>query len=379
MRILFFTRVFGGVTTTFIRNEIDFLTKENDFLYLCQQMDGNPADYPYVRQIPFTENRLIKKIRWKLWQWDRLCSFVNPAYGRKVKALLSEFRPDVIHCHFAYEAIALLDNIAIDQYKVVLHFHGYDASQMIRKKSYIRKLRSILKHPNVYAVSVNRFFIQQLSALLNIPPSRFLLLHCGVDTTLFSPGGNSTEKKERLFVQVSSLALKKGHEFTLKAFALFTQRNPGLNSRLILTGDGSRKEILSRLALELGIADRVEFTGNVDPLTAVSLLRKADVFLHHSITPPNGDMEGIPTAIMEAMAVELPIVSTIHSGIPELVEEGVNGYLVPEKEVEQYALRMEDALKIGRLPANRQKIEAYFNKINHNQDLYRFYSTLTGA
>jgi colanic acid/amylovoran biosynthesis glycosyltransferase len=77
---------------------------------------------------------------------------------------------------------------------------------------------------------------------------------------------------------------------------------------------------------------------------------------------------------MEAMAFNLPIVSTIHSGIPELVTEGVNGYLVREKDVDNYALRIMDALKMGKLSINRDKIINEYNLESHNNLLKLIYN-----
>ena len=105
-------------------------------------------------------------------------------------------------------------------------------------------------------------------------------------------------------------------------------------------------------------------------------MKQADVFVHHSITSSNGDQEGIPTALMEAMAMELPVISTIHSGIPELVQNGVNGYLVQEKDINTYAKKMSEALKLGKLLKNREIINADFELTKHNEQLVQLYQKL---
>lgn len=376
MKVLFYTNNFGFTTTTFIRNEVDYLLEHTTFRYLCQDITGPYADKQFLFAIPFRENSLMQKIRWLLWKWDWACSFYSPSYSEKVKAFLKEYSPDIIHCHFGYEALMLLDNIDYGNYKVIIHFHGYDASQMIRKKSYIRKLKRVLSKDNVYAISCNDFFVHSLTKTLGIPASKFMVLRCGVDLNTFASSLITDGHQGKVFLQVSSLAEKKGHEITIRAFARFLKATDLKDSILIFTGDGSRRPALENLTKELGIEGNIRFVGNVNPTEVANLMAHADVFLHHSITPANGDMEGIPTAIMEAMAMELPVVSTYHSGIPELVEDGVNGFLVKERDVETYAQKMAGALLLGRLPVNRRKIEMYYNKEKHNEQLVSFYEEI---
>ena len=88
----------------------------------------------------------------------------------------------------------------------------------------------------------------------------------------------------------------------------------------------------------------------------------------------NGDEEGIPNAIMEAMAMKLPILSTFHAGIPELVEHGVNGLLCEEKDIDSLATQMLEIQSWGKLDKNRQKIIDEFNYESHNKKLLEFYN-----
>ena len=104
------------------------------------------------------------------------------------------------------------------------------------------------------------------------------------------------------------------------------------------------------------------------------LLLEANAFVHHSITASNGDAEGLPNAIIEAMAMELPVISTWHAGIPELIEDGVNGYLVKEKDVDTYVKRMKDILEWKYQPKNREKIVSHFSNEVHCQSLIKIYN-----
>ncbi|MEL6592627.1 MAG: glycosyltransferase, partial [Bacteroidota bacterium] len=109
------------------------------------------------------------------------------------------------------------------------------------------------------------------------------------------------------------------------------------------------------------------------PDQARSLLASAECFVHHSVTATNGDTEGIPNAIMEAMAMEVPVIATIHAGIPELVEDGVNGYLIKEKDVKAYTKAMHDILVWPRKPENREKVLSAFERKQHARSLAQIY------
>lgn len=374
MRILYYSDSYGFPTTTFIRNEVNYFKKHHEIKYISRKVYGNIREYDFVELIP-ASNSLFQKILARLRSWDILFYHRDFQVSRKLKEAVESFNPDIIHCHFFVEALPLLDNIDFSRYPVVIHFHGYDATKMVRYSAYNRRLKQILSKPNVFVVSCNNNFITTLKRVTGTRLERSKVVYYGIDLDLFHP--KKIEREEgKVFLQVSSLVEKKGHEFTLRAFAELLKISYFSDSVLILTGDGTRMPLLANLVEDLGIKDKVMFKGVVTPTQAVELMNKADVFVHHSITSENGDMEGIPNAIIEAMAMELPIVSTNHSGIPELVEDGVNGFLCNEKDIKQFAFNMSRAYKMGRVKENRTKVFSSFNMIEHNSQIENIYKKL---
>ena len=99
------------------------------------------------------------------------------------------------------------------------------------------------------------------------------------------------------------------------------------------------------MAEYLGITDNIDFVGFVLPKDVPNLLSKGSVFIQHSVTAIKGDTEGTPVAIMEAMGAGLPIVSTIHAGIPGVVKNDFNGFVVEEKDVDTMAAHIIELLK----------------------------------
>ena len=121
---------------------------------------------------------------------------------------------------------------------------------------------------------------------------------------------------------------KKGLPTTLRAFACFAEKFTG--AHLTVAGEGPLEGSLRQLAAELGVVDRVTFTGFLDQDALRRELYAAHFFLHPSETGRDGNQEGVPNSLLEAMATGLPVFATTHGGIPEAVEHGVSGWLVPE-------------------------------------------------
>jgi colanic acid/amylovoran biosynthesis glycosyltransferase len=136
-------------------------------------------------------------------------------------------------------------------------------------------------------------------------------------------------------LSVSRLVEKKGIADAIRALA-----RAAAPYEYVVAGDGPMRAELEALARTAGVAHRVRFVGAQTRAQVAALLRSADVFVAPSVTGADGDIEGIPVSIMEAMAVGLPVISTWHSGIPELVDDGVSGMLVPEHDVAALADRL---------------------------------------
>ena len=119
-------------------------------------------------------------------------------------------------------------------------------------------------------------------------------------------------------------------EITLKAFADFRRKYP--NAELVLAGEGPLEGHLKEAAQRLGIAQAVCFPGFLGQRELAAAYRSAHLFLHPSQTTKAGDQEGVPNSMLEAMASGLPVVATRHGGIPEAVDSGQDGLLVPERD-----------------------------------------------
>ena len=174
-----------------------------------------------------------------------------------------------------------------------------------------------------FAIAISGYNRERLLALC--PAGRVHVVHCGVELERHLWRGPAGRDRD-LVLCVASLSAKKGHAHLIEALPLIAERRPAVV--LELAGDGPQRDRILALARRLGVADRVRLLGAQSSEEVRARLAAAGAFALASVRLPSGRMEGIPVALMEAMASGVPVVSTNLSGIPELVQDGVTGLLV---------------------------------------------------
>ena len=380
MRILFFSECFGGYTTTFIYNAVTALAKKHVVKYVCVKRE-NADIFPFgdIEIVPYREDAFLKKTKWILEKSGFYLHYGNNKFSSRINEIIGKFKPDIIHCHFANEALKLIDNYNDKLQPIVITVHGYDVSAMLADYAYVKRLRDMVRRKNIGIIFSCQFFNKKLEDG-NIRPVHSTVLRNSIYPEYFKRDTYAPAKGAFTFLQVSSFVDKKGHFYTVHAFKKFLDTyKPNLSCRLVFSGEGNNCESIKALVVQLGLSEKVEFVGWINPEKVKMLMEDANVFLHHSVTVKNNDQEGIPTSIIEAMAMELPVISTWHAGIPEIVKDGVNGYLVQERDIEYYAQRMNDVLAWGYLKESRQKVIDGFEINRHARQLEEYYYKMISA
>lgn len=374
-KILVYSDRFGGNTTTFIYNEVVGLTNDFRVKYVCTERI-NPQLFPFedVEVVPYEVGRVVRKLRWWAEIYDQSLIFKNATFAKRINQIVEEFQPDLIHCHFGYEALRFMDNLERKDIPVVVSFRGHDASYFLSRKTYVNKLKELLSRENVFPTFVCNFLKENLEKV-GIPVGTHLILYSGTKVEMFRREMYKEMKEPFTFLQVSHFEERKGHIYVLEAFKRLVEDLPGQKLKLMLAGGGPLLEEIKSQAESYGIGDRVYFPGWVSPEKVRELLEVADAYVLHSITV-DGWTEGIPNALMEAMAMELPLVSTLHAGIPELVEENVHGILTEEKDVEGFFEGMKEVMSWGYKPESRERIEDKFEYKKHMQQLKDYYQLI---
>jgi colanic acid/amylovoran biosynthesis glycosyltransferase len=211
---------------------------------------------------------------------------------------------------------------------LVTSFHGYDVSMHLRQAG--REVYSeLFRRGNVF-LPVTEHWAGRLRSL-GCPPGRIHVHRMGIDLGRFEfrPPHLPRDGDARL-LSVGRLVEKKGFAHGLRAVSELLPEFPRL--RYDIVGDGPCRSDLERDIAGLGLGGAVRLLGALAQPHVLHRMRASDIFLAPSVTALDGDTEGLPVVLMEAMAVGLPVVTTRHSGIPELVEDGVTGFVAEERD-----------------------------------------------
>ncbi len=238
-----------------------------------------------------------------------------------------------------------------------VYFHGSDATRVAQKSRWRRAYRNLFR--DAKGVIVPSGFLADRLQELGCPRNKLHVAPHGIDPTSFKESTHSQGK----LIAIGRLVEKKAPHLTIRAFAAVRRYHP--DCTLDIVGDGPLRGMCIEEIERLGLGESVRLHGAQSPEYVKSLLNHAAVFVQHSVTANDGDMESFGISLVEAMASEIPVVATDHNGFSETVIHGETGYLVPEYDVEGmsaiiHAL-LEDpdqAKRLGR--AGRARVEEYF-------------------
>ncbi|MBB3595710.1 colanic acid/amylovoran biosynthesis glycosyltransferase [Rhizobium sp. BK529] len=273
-------------------------------------------------------------------------------------------QPDsIVHCHFgpAGKVIADLKKHGLVRSPITTVFHGYDITQYL--------VESTDAYDTLFAeadllIPISDFWHRRLVEL-GAPSDKIRTIRLGVDSNAFKYKQRAAAPGEATrFITIGRMTEKKGHRYTVEAFKALAARRPDLNICLDVIGDGPDLQEIQAISQSNA---RITLHGALAHQDVRAMLDQSHIFVLPSVVAANGDMEGIPVSIMEAMAMGLPVISTHHSGIPELVADGSSGILVGERDVGALSAAME---KLGSQPelllamgkAGRAIIEREYNE-----------------
>ncbi|RAL23715.1 colanic acid biosynthesis glycosyltransferase WcaL [Lujinxingia litoralis] len=251
-------------------------------------------------------------------------------------AHLSRLKPfDVVLCHFGNlgRECQILREMGALQGRLAVFFHGYDMSVFPRERG-PGVYRELFKGADLL-LPISEHWERELIAM-GAPRHKIAVHRMGIDTTRFEFKARRPDEGGQVrLLTIGRLVEKKGVSYALEAFARVRERYPG--ARYHIAGDGPLSESLKARARELNLGDAVDFLGWKHQDEIIELLSDHHVLLTPSVRAANGDMEGLPVVLMEGLATGMPVISTHHSGIPELIRHEESGLLAEERDVEGLA------------------------------------------
>jgi colanic acid/amylovoran biosynthesis glycosyltransferase len=317
----------------------------------CQKRE-NADRFPFqdlnVLRKPLTHplRRLVQK------QWLGRPVIIYRSEARRILAALESARAQVLHIYFGHIGVHLLPLLEICPLPVVVSFHGADAQVDLEKPIHRALMERMQERATLLLVRSESLGARLKT--LGAPAEKIRIHRAGIPLEQIAFRQREAPRDGAWHcAQACRLIEKKGLHTSLRAFAEFARRFP--QARFTIAGEGPQREELESAAARLGIAKRVEFPGFLSQEKLHALYAGSHFFLHPSELGADGDQEGVPNSMLEAMAGGLPVVATMHGGIPEAVEHGVSGLLTPERDFAALADSLftlaDDPARYGRMSA----------------------------
>ena len=353
MNIAIFSPNQNPYSETFIQAHKNYLKGEVFYYYgngSGIQLEGHVRLMPLLRyQFLRVFTKLFRKPSSYLWQKQLL-------YNLKVN------RIDVVLVEYGIHAYHLKQVLRDSGLPVTVHFHGYDAS-----------IRSVIKSCNYYKEVFE--YAKKIIVVSRVMKTTLLGLGCSKDKLVYNVYGPqkmfetiTPQFSKQQFIAIGRFTNKKAPYYTILAFKDVVKMYP--EARLLMAGDGVLLNTCKNLVNHYKLAKHVTFLGIITPEAYGDLLKESLAFVQHSVTADDGDMEGTPVSILEASAVGLPVISTFHAGIPDVILHEETGLLCKEHDVKKMSEHMlqvlDDLEKAKRLgQAGKQHILKHYSIENH--------------
>ncbi len=261
------------------------------------------------------------------------------------------FAPNLLHAHFGWSGIRVLLLRRLLGIPLVTTFGGRDAGTELVEGRH-RELYQMLLRQSSHLICVSGP-LQEALLEQGADPARVSVIRRGTDTDRFAylDRGDRDPAEPFRLLMVGRLVPKKGHRLAFEA--LRRLRAQRIDARLRIVGSGALKGELQRAVSQAKLARFVEFVAPTDVDGVVDHMRWADVLVQCSLTPEDGDCEGIPNVVVEAASTGLPVVGSRHGGIPETIRPEETGLLGPEGDV---AALQEALLRLAQRPEERLRL-----------------------
>jgi colanic acid/amylovoran biosynthesis glycosyltransferase len=413
MKIAFIVWRFPVLSEAFILNQITGLIERGHDVHI-HPVNGLPKNYngkvhPVVEEYKLLERthfpptvpenlvlRFFEGLGLLLKNVDKgslktLQLFNSQKYGSEVATLKTFYRTvsllqdgayDIIHCQFGTLApIALAYREAgIIQGKLITTFRGIDISKYVQENG-VNVYDQLFKKGEFFLANCEFFGNRAIS--LGCDSKRIVVHGSGLDCRKFSFKPRYFPADGRVKIATTGrLVEKKGIEYAIRAVAKIVETHPNIEYNII--GDGELKEYFEKLIAELNVGHVVKLLGWKQQKEIVEILDNSHIFVAPSVTAADGNQDAPVNTLKEAMAMGLPVISTIHGGIPELVQDRVSGFLVKERDADEIAEKIsyliqhsEDWEKMGK--AGRTRVEDKYDMNKLNDELVAIYQQMLNA
>lgn len=296
------------------------------------------------------------------------------------KEFVKKHNPSLLHAHHGQLGILLLPFKKAVNLPLVTSIRGRDATLANQPVGYVENMKLLFERGDRF-FPVCQYLADKIMAW-GCPAEKIRVLYGGVDLSQFKYRSPQTKGTTQNILSIGRLVEKKGHHVLMKAFSKIRDKFP--NATLTIIGRGELEEELKNLASKLKLGDSFRLLNHLPKDKVREHLVNSDLFCAASLEAANGDVEGIPNTLKEAMATGVPVISTTHAGIPELVTHKKEGYLAKENNIDELAAALEFMLTNRILwqrysLAARSKIEQAFDLKKQLLQQANYYDELLGG
>jgi len=281
----------------------------------------------------FLNNPLIILNSLNIFKYRKEAASLKLLY--KIVPFLNKRKYDVIQCHFGPNGNlgVLLKDLGVFPGKIITVFHGYDISQYIQRHGR-NVYRNLFKKGDYFLPISERWKNELIS--LGCREDKIKVHHMGIDPKKYNHAHRKSNNGDKIrILTIGRFVEKKGIRYGVEAVGRVMKEHADIEYGII--GDGPLRNEIESIIFNMDLRGKVKLLGWKSQEEIIDFMKDTDILLAPSVTGQDGDQEGIPVVLMEAMAMGLPVVSTNHSGIPELVQDGISGFLAPEKDVSALA------------------------------------------
>ncbi len=404
MKIAFIVEKFPALTETFVLNQaVGLIRRGHQVDIYARQTDDTPI-HPDVLRYNLLEHtyyspsvpknyvwRLLKAIglavkfrssykiilrSLNLFKYHRRAASLRLFY--LVIPLLTSQAYDIIHCQFGMFGIegVILREIGAIQGKLITSFRGYDISWYV--KEYGDDVYEKLFFSGDFFLSNCQFF-RNRAIKIGCDANKIVVHGSGIDCSRFAFQPRSFNNNGQIkIVTVGRLIEKKGIEYGIRGVAKVIEQYPNIDIEYNIIGAGCLQNYLQELISSLNINGKINLLGQKNQQEIIEILNNSHIFIAPSVTAKDGNQDAPVNTLKEAMAMGLPVIATLHGGIPELVQDGISGFLVPERDADAIAEKVMYLiehkgvwLEIGK--AARSFVEEHYDINKLNDELVEIY------
>ncbi len=342
----------GGYSESFIKAHIDHVAKCVIYSHQLSVNADEIVPNPVTGSLAYKTRMRLKKFIY--------ANVINPIDSFSLKKTFRKHHIDVVLAEYGHIGINTFRLLRKTDIPVVVHFHGIDAYL----KTILQQREFLYKEMFGYAkgiIAVSRDMQNQLIKI-GAPPEKVFYNTYGVDMNRFTSSDPSASPPHVL--AAGRFVEKKAPYLTILAFCKVLDVFP--EAQLTIAGDGPLLDVCVNLVKSLNLGKAVNLPGSVSQECLSSLMQKSRAFVQHSLVPASGDSEGTPNTILEAGAAGLPVVSTKHAGIKDIVQHNITGFLVEEGDIDQMAQYILKLLQEPKLAGKMGKEARYYIEKNHS-------------